>query len=95
MHPCPHCQQATYSGLQKLCSLWVHPIACTACGEFAFLPVRNIIIALLVWTALTWVFIITALLMRNVFYLLGAIPAALLAVDKWILQAPLRRLDQG
>ena len=93
MYPCPHCQQASFPGLQKLSTLWVRPMPCASCNKLSYLPVRNIIIALLVWTTLSWVFIITALWMSNVLYLFGSIPALLFAVDKWILQAPLQRLD--
>lgn len=93
MYPCPYCQQASIPGQQKLLTSWVRPAPCPACNRLSYLPVRNIIIALLVWTALSWVFIITALLMHNVLYLFGSIPALLFAVDKWILQAPLQRFD--
>ncbi|MEI7949688.1 MAG: hypothetical protein WCI66_05535 [Gammaproteobacteria bacterium] len=89
MHRCPHCRQSTFSDLQKLTLLWLQPRSCSVCHKAAYLPVRNVIVALIVWTALTWVFIGTAFYMHNIFFMLGTIPAALLAVDKWIRKAPL------
>jgi hypothetical protein len=93
MFPCPHCQQPTIPASQKLLWSWVRPLACSACGRLAYLPLRNIIIALLVWTTLSWIFISTALFMGSVLYLFGSIPALWFAIDKWVLQAPLHKLD--
>ena len=89
MHFCPNCQQASFSDLQKLTLLWLRPRKCMLCHKAAYLPVRNIIVALIVWTLLSWVFIGIAIAMRNVVFMLGSIPAAVFAVDLWIRKAPL------
>ena len=89
MHPCPHCRQASFTDLQKLTSLWLRPRACEACHKAAYLPVRSIVMALVMWTLMTWVFIVAAFYMRNILYMLGTVPAAVLAIDKWIRKAPL------
>jgi hypothetical protein len=44
---------------------------------------------MLVWTLLCWLLIATAIYMRNVLFLFGGIPAAMLVIDKWLIQAPL------
>ncbi len=89
MHRCPHCQQAGFTDLQKLTLLWLQPRPCKICHKAAFMPVRNVVVALIIWTLLTWVFIGAAFYMRNILFMLGTIPAAMLAVDKWIRKAPL------
>jgi hypothetical protein len=78
--------------LQKFTTLWFRPFPCDACSHAAYLPVRTVIYALLLWTALTWVFIASALFMGNVLYLFGTLPALLFAVDLLMLRAPLQRL---
>ena len=89
LHPCPHCRQPSFTDLQKLTSLWLQPRPCKLCHKAAYLPVRSVVEALIIWTALTWIFIGTALYMRNIMFMLGTIPAAVFAVDKWIRKAPL------
>ncbi len=89
MHPCPNCQQATFSTRSKLLQLWLRPGSCSSCHKAAFLPLRNAIAALSIWVIFCWIFIATALYMRNVLFLFGAIPAAMLALDKCLVQAPL------
>jgi hypothetical protein len=89
MHPCPHCHQPTFSSARKALLLWAQPGPCSACYKPAFLPIRNVITAMLVWTLLCWLLIATAIYMRNVLFLFGGIPAAMLVIDKWLIQAPL------
>ena len=89
MHPCPHCRQPTFSSARKAILLWASPGLCSACHKPAYLPIINVIIAMLVWTLLCWLLIATAMYMRNVLFLFGAIPAAMLVIDKWLVQAPL------
>ena len=89
MHPCPHCQLATFSTRRKLFQLWLHPGICSSCNKAAYLPLRNVIAAVFIWVIFCWIFIATAFYMRSVLYLLGAIPAAMLALDKCLVQAPL------
>ncbi len=89
MHPCPHCHQATFSTQRKLLQLWLHTGTCSNCHKQAFVPLRNVIAALFIWVIFCWIFIATALYMRSVLFLFGAIPAAMLALDKCLVQAPL------
>lgn len=89
MHPCPHCKQPTFSSARKALLLWMRPGLCSNCRKPAYLPIRNVVIAMLVWVVLCWLLIATAFYMRNALFLLGSIPAAMLAIDKWLVQAPL------
>ena len=90
MHACPHCQKAGITTLAKLGSVSFAPATCHACGRQAYLHIMHALLALLVWIALTWVFIGVALWQGMSIYLIGTIPALLLAVDKFMLKAPMR-----
>lgn len=90
MHACPHCQQAGITTLAKLGSVSFAPATCQTCGRQAYLHIMHGLLALLVWIALTWVFIGVALWQGMSIYLIGTIPALLLAVDKFMLKAPMR-----
>jgi len=48
---------------------------------------------MIVWVLFSWVFIGVALYQEVWIFLIGTIPALLLAVDKFILSAPLRRVE--
>jgi cytosine/uracil/thiamine/allantoin permease len=50
-------------------------------------------LALFCWVCLCWVFIATAIYMQNVLFMLGAIPAGIIVIDKWLVRAPLLRHD--
>lgn len=89
MHPCPHCTKPTFSTARKVLLLWLSPGLCSACHKPAFIPLRNVAIAMFVWVIFSWLLIATTFYMRNVLFLLGSIPAAMLAIDKWLVQAPL------
>ncbi len=89
MHPCPHCQQPTFSTARKVLLLWLGPGLCSACNKPAFIPLRNVAIAVFAWVVLSWLLIATTFYMRNVLFLLGSIPAAMLAIDLWLVRAPL------
>lgn len=90
MHACPHCHQKGISTLQKLCSVSFAPARCTLCQGLSYLHVIHGLYALIIWIMLTWVFIGVALFMRMSIFLLGTIPALFLAVDYYMLKAPLR-----
>jgi hypothetical protein len=93
MHACPHCQKPEIGSMMKLSTLvLVRPLQCPGCGGLSYIPLRYGVFALFTWVILSWLFIMTALYFRSVFYLLGSIPAAILAVDKWMLRAPLVKL---
>lgn len=91
MHECPHCQHPGITSLQKLCSLFT-PAACRLCGRRSFLHLRQGLLAFITWVLLSWLFIGIALYQRQTLYLIGTIPALLLAVDKFMLRAPLHAL---
>jgi hypothetical protein len=79
--------------MTKLSSLvLVRPVQCPGCQGLSYVPLRYGVFALFTWVVLSWLFIATALFFRNVLYLLGTIPAAIFAVDKWMLKAPLVKL---
>ena len=93
MHVCPHCQQPGIGSTMKMSTLILaRPLSCPLCSKLSFVPLRYGVFALFTWVLLSWLFIMTALYLRNVFYLLGSVPAAIFAVDKWILKAPLLQL---
>ena len=89
MYRCPHCRQEGISTLQKLCSVSFAPAICTQCGGRAYLHVVHGLKAMIMWVILTWVFIGVALHMNMSIYLIGTIPAFFLAVDKYMLKAPM------
>ncbi|HTR00968.1 MAG TPA: hypothetical protein VMH83_13300, partial [Candidatus Acidoferrum sp.] len=74
---------------------WLRPRLCGFCHKAAFLPVRHLVTALIVWTALSWVFIGVAIYMRHVIFLFGSLPAGFFAVDICIRKAPLQAFDHN
>jgi len=89
MYPCPHCQEAGVSTLAKLFSVSFAPATCTLCGGQAYLHITHALMALVTWIILTWVFIGVAIWQGMSIYLIGTIPAFVLAVDKFMLRAPM------
>lgn len=94
MYACPHCHQEGISTLQKLCSVSFAPARCNVCHKLSYLHIVHGLYALVIWVMLTWVFIGVALFMRMSIFLLGTIPALFLAVDYYMLKAPLRCVHQ-
>lgn len=92
MHPCPHCQQEGISSLQKLCSVSFAPAVCRLCRQHSYLHIVHGLYALIMWIMLTWVFIGVALYQQMSIYLIGTVPAFFLAVDRYMLKAPLQRV---
>lgn len=90
MYSCPHCKKDGIGTLQKLCSVSFAPAVCRLCGGRSYLHVSHGLYALTAWIILTWVFIGVALYMQMSIYLIGTIPALFLAVDKYMLKAPLQ-----
>jgi hypothetical protein len=90
MYPCPHCKKNGIGTLQKLCSVSFAPATCQLCGGHSFLHVLHGLAALITWVILTWIFIGVAIWQGMSIYLIGTIPALLLAVDKCMLNAPMR-----
>ena len=92
MYLCPHCKKPGISSVQKLCSVSYTPAVCTFCRRQSYLHVNTAIRALITWATLTWIFIGIALYEQMAIYMIGTIPALLLAVDKYMLRAQLHCL---
>ncbi len=93
LHVCPHCLQPGVSSLDKVHSLLLRPARCQVCRKLCYLPYTHGLRAMIVWVIFSWIFIGVALYQDVWIYLVGTIPALFLAVDKFILSAPLRPLD--
>jgi hypothetical protein len=89
MHLCPHCKQEGITTVQKLCSVSFAPAVCKLCHQRSYLHIVHGLYALVIWIMLTWVFIGVALWQQMSIYLIGVVPALILAVDKYMLKAPL------
>jgi hypothetical protein len=90
MHLCPHCQQPGITTLHKLLSVSFAPATCSVCGGLSYLHIIHGLYALIAWIMLTWVFIGVALWQGMSIYLIGTVPALFLAIDKFMLSAPMR-----
>lgn len=90
MYPCPHCQHSGVSTLAKLCSAYFAAATCQHCGKHSLIPGRAGHKALILWILLTWVFIGVAMFQQMSIYMLGTIPAFILAIDKCMLSVPLQ-----
>jgi len=89
MHQCPHCKQPGIGTMQKLMSVSFAPARCSLCHELSYLHIVHGLYALITWIMLTWVFIGIALYQHMSIYLIGTIPAFLLAVDSCMVKAPM------
>ncbi|MEX2366715.1 MAG: hypothetical protein WD601_08925 [Pseudohongiellaceae bacterium] len=89
MHKCPHCQQKVITTTQKLLSVNFGPAVCRNCQGLSHVHIINGLIALTLWIVLTWVFIGLTWMSRSSFFLLGTIPALILSVNKYLIEAPL------
>lgn len=92
MYLCPHCHKPGISSFQKLCSVSYTPAVCSFCQRQSYLNIDTAIRALITWVVFTWIFIGVALYEQMAIYMIGTIPALLLAVDKHMLMAQLRCL---
>lgn len=92
LHPCPHCRQSGIGSLEKVHSLFLKPASCRLCGRASYLHHAHGLRAMIVWVVFSWVFIGIALYQDVWIYLVGTVPALFLAVDKFILSAPMRPL---
>lgn len=93
LHVCPYCHQPGVSSVDKIHSLLLRPAACRLCRKSSYLHYSHGLRAMIVWVLFSWVFIGVALYQGVWIFLIGTIPALLLAVDKFILNAPLRRVE--
>lgn len=94
MQKCPHCQQEGITNLQKALSVSFAPAVCSYCHGRSYVHVIYGLTAMTVWIVLTWVFIGLSYMSRSSFFLLGTIPAMVLAVNKFLLEAPLLAIKQ-
>lgn len=90
MHTCPHCKEPGIRTSDKLVSVAFAPATCTLCGQRSYLHIIHALIALMMWIILTWIFIGLALYQQMSIYLIGTIPSFILAIDKGMLNAPMR-----
>ncbi|MEY4642259.1 MAG: hypothetical protein RLZZ227_2253 [Pseudomonadota bacterium] len=93
MHPCPHCSKPGISTVQKLGSVCFGPAVCALCSRRSAMPYVHGIRAMIFWVVVTWVFIGIAMFERMPIYLVGTIPAMLIAIDKYMLSAPMHSID--
>lgn len=93
LHICPHCHQPGVSSAEKVHSLLFKAARCQLCRKSSYLHYTHGLRAMIVWVLFSWVFIGVALYQNVWIFLIGTIPALFLAVDKFILTAPLRTLD--
>lgn len=92
MQECPHCHREGITNLQKALSVYFGPAECAFCHEKSYVHVIYGLIAMTFWIVVTWVFIGLSYMSRSSFFLLGSAPAMFLAVNKYLLNAPLRAI---
>ena len=93
MHECPHCKQASISTLQKLLAIAPLQVNCPACHQYSYVHVTYALVALTVWIIMTWVLIALSYWFQMSFLLFGAIPAMVIAVDRYLIRAPLSKVQ--
>ena len=89
MHVCPHCQAESISSLQKVFSVSFAPVICPNCKGRSYVHVLYGLLAMTTWIVLTWLFIGLSYMSRSSIFLLGSVPAAVVAVNKFMINAPL------
>ena len=93
MHLCPYCGKPGITTAQKLGSVCFGPAICQLCNRRSAMPYVHGIRAMIFWVVVTWIFIGVAIFERMSIYLIGTVPALLIAVDKYMLNAPLQRVE--
>ncbi len=91
MHECPHCHQESISTLQKLLAISPMRVCCGACQQYSYIHNTYALVALTVWIIMTWILIALAYWFQMSFLLLGSIPAMIIAVDRYLIRAPLSK----
>jgi hypothetical protein len=79
MHECPHCHQESISTLQKLLAISPLQLSCKACQQHSYIHNVYALVALTVWIMS--------------FLLFGSIPAMVIAVDRYLIKAPLSKVQ--
>ncbi len=89
MHECPHCNRESISSMQKV--LAVSPIlaTCKVCHRKSYIHILYGLIAMTVWIVMTWVLIGLAYFFQMSFLLFGSAPSLIIAIDRYLIQAPL------
>ena len=93
MHECPHCNQESISALQKLLAISPLQVSCNACHQYSHVHITYALIALTVWILMTWVLIALTYWFQMSFLLFGSIPAMIIAVDRYLVRAPLSKVQ--
>lgn len=88
-HECPHCHAKRISSYQKLFSVCFSPAICPECRKESSVHIIQGLKSLTAWIVLTWVFIGLSIMSGMSFFLLGTIPAFIVCMDRYILQASL------
>ena len=89
MQNCPHCNKPGIREFNKLISVSFAPARCELCGRQSYLHVAYALMALSTWIILTWLLIGLAYFLQASILLLGSIPALALAIDLFMLKAPM------
>jgi len=93
MHECPHCHQESISTLQKLLAISPMRVCCFACQQYSHIHNTYALVALTVWIVMTWLLIALAYWFQMSLLLLGSIPAMVIAVDRYLIKAPLSKVQ--
>lgn len=89
-HGCPHCGEKGISNWAKLTSTSFAPACCRYCRKYSYLHVFNSLTAVTFWIVVTWILIGIAVMTNRSFFLIASFPAGFLAIDRFMLQAPMR-----
>jgi len=95
MHECPHCHREGITHLQKALSIYFGPAECAFCHGKSHVHIIYGMFAVFFWVIITWVFIGLSYMSRSSIFLLGSAPAMFLAVNKYVLGAPLRAIPRA
>ncbi len=93
MHECPHCHQESISTLQKLLAISPLQVSCNSCKQSSHINTVYALVALTAWIIMTWLLIALAYWFQMSFLLLGSIPAMVIAVDRYLIRAPLTKVQ--
>jgi hypothetical protein len=91
MHECPHCHQESISTLQKLLAISPLQLSCKACLQHSYIHNVYALVALTVWIIMTWLLIALAYWFQMSFLLFGSVPAMVIVVDRYLINAPLTK----
>lgn len=92
MRTCPHCKEDTIGNWAKLWSVTVNPVQCPSCRQFSFLHAAHALKGLVFWIVVSWIFIGLSWFSQQVFLLIGTLPALFLAINYFMLDAPMEAI---